>query len=52
MDYIILRTLANGEFKPLTFSDGVIPIYNNKEEAVSDMREGEVLFRVEEVKND
>ena len=52
MDYIILRKLANGEFKPLTFRDGVIPIYNNKEEAVSDMREGEVLFRVEEVKND
>ena len=52
MDYIILRKLANGEFKPLTFSDEVIPIYNNKEEAVSDMREGEVLFRVEEVKND
>lgn len=43
MDYIILRKLANGEFKPLTFSDGVIPVYNNKEEAV--------LFRVEEVKN-
>mgnify|MGYP004452281607 CR=1 FL=1 len=49
MDYIILRKLANGEFKPLTFSDGVIPIYN-KEEAVSDMREGDALFRVEEVK--
>ena len=52
MGYIILKKLANGEFKQLTFSDGVIPIYNNKEEAVSDMREGEVLFRVEEVKND
>ena len=51
MDYIILRKLANGEFKPLTFRDGTIPIYN-KEEAVSDIREGEVLFRVEEVKND
>lgn len=52
MDYIILRKLANGEFKPLTFSDGVMPIYNNKEEAISDMRESDVLFRVEEVKND
>ena len=51
MDYIILKKLANGEFKPLTFNDGVIPVYNNKEEAVSDMREGDVLFRVEEVKN-
>lgn len=51
MDYIILRKLANGEFKTLTFSDGVMPIYNNKEEAVSDMREGDVLFRVEDVKN-
>lgn len=50
MDYIILRKLANGEFKPLTFSDGVMPIYNSKEEAVSDMREDDVLFRVEEVK--
>lgn len=52
MDYIILRKLANGEFKPLTFNDGVIPIYSNKEEAVSDMGEGDVLFRVEEVRND
>jgi len=51
MDYIILRKLANGEFKPLTFIDGVMPIYGNKEDAIFDMREGDVLFRVEEVKN-
>ena len=54
MDYIIMQRLANGEFKPITFKDGVIPIYHDKEEAVADMIEGngDILFRIEVEKKD
>lgn len=47
MDYIIMNRLQNGEFKPITFKDGVVPIYHSKDEAISDMAESDVLFRIE-----
>lgn len=48
MDYIILHRQQNGEFKPVTFQDGVIVIYGNKEDAVADMGDSDVLFAIKE----
>lgn len=48
MDYIILHRELNGEFKPVTFQDGVIVIYGDKGDAVADMKDSDVLFALKE----
>ena len=50
MDYIIMTKGGNGTFKVATFSDGTIPFYNDKAEAIADMSEGDALFSVQEIK--
>lgn len=46
MDYIILHREKNGTYKPLTFNDGAIIIYGDKEEAENDQRDCDVLFTI------
>lgn len=46
MDYIILHKEKNGEYKPLTFSNGSIIIYGNREEAKEDLRDCDVIFAI------
>lgn len=49
MDYIILtKNESNGTHTIKTFSDGTIPFYHNRDEAIADMGENDKLFRVEE----
>ncbi len=49
MDYIILtKNELNGTYTIKTFSDGTIPFYNDKEEAIADMGKNDRLFKVEE----
>lgn len=51
MDYIILAKQENGAYKPVTFSDGDIVIYGDKNEAINDMTtETDELFALLPVK--
>lgn len=46
MDYIILHREKNGTYKPLTFYDGAIIIYGDREEAENNLRDCDVLFTI------
>ena len=49
MDYIILtKNESNGTHTIKTFSDGTIPFYHDREEAIADMGKDDRLFKVEE----
>lgn len=51
MDYIILQKDKDGKgFRPLTFeTDGIMPIYGSKEDAVADMQDEDALFSINRV---
>lgn len=49
MDYIILtKNELTGTHTIKTFSDGTIPFYHDKDEAIADMGKDDILFKVEE----
>ena len=49
MDYIILtKNESNGTHTIKTFSDGTIPFYHDRDEAIADMGKDDRLFKIEE----
>lgn len=54
MNYIILQKDKDGKgFRPLKFeSDGIMPIYGSREDAIADMQGGDALFSINEEKAD